>query len=114
VLNFFTSHAAVRLENTRWSKFTELMTNHILGNVNSREYFAVVNAKRVADKIRRYRRAAGPSLDRLLGAGLYSLLDLLEEVIVDKETFFDGTCHGAKKLGLYTIGHAASGRCGER
>jgi len=104
----------MRLEDTRGGKFTELMTDHILGNVDGREYFAVVNAKRVADEIRRNRRAAGPSLDGFLSAGLNSLLDLLEQMVVDKETFFDGTCHGAKKLGLLTFGHAASGRCGER
>ena len=78
----------MRLKGPRGGKFSQLMTNHILGNVDSREYFTVVNAERVTDEIGRNRRAARPSLYRLLGAGLYSLLDLLKEVVVDKEKFF--------------------------
>jgi len=39
-------------------------------------------------------------LDGLLGGTLNSLLDFFEQVIIDKETFLDGTSHGARRLGL--------------
>ena len=99
-LDFLAGHATVRLEDARGGKLAEFVTNHIFGDVDGGENLAVVNAERVADEVGRDRRAAGPSLDGLLGAGLDRLLDFLEEVIVDKETFFDGTCHGAKGAGL--------------
>jgi hypothetical protein len=36
-------------------------------------------------------------LDGLLGAtGLDGLLDFLEQVVIDEETFFDGACHVGK------------------
>ena len=68
----------MRFEDSGGSKFTELMTDHVLGNIYSCEYLAVVNAERMPDEIGRDRRAAGPGLDGLLGAGLNSLLDFLE------------------------------------
>ena len=56
-----------------------------------------MNAERVADEIGRNRRAAGPGLDGFLGTtGLDGLLDFLEQVVIDKETFFDGACHVGK------------------
>jgi hypothetical protein len=33
-------------------------------------------------------------------------------VVIDEEAFFDGTCHGAKEVGLLTSDHVACGRCG--
>ncbi len=102
-LDLLASHTTVRLEDTRGGKFAKLVANHIFRDVYGGEDFTVVNAERVSDEVGRNRRAAGPSLDWFLSAGLDRLLDFFEEVVVDKETFFDGTCHGAKRGGLLLV-----------
>ena len=90
----------MRLEGARGGELAEFVADHIFGDVNGREYLAVVNAERVTDEVGRDRRAAGPGLNGFLSAGLDGLLDFLEQVVVDEEAFFDGTCHGAKGAGL--------------
>jgi hypothetical protein len=70
-------------------EFAELVADHVLGDVNGEEGFAVVHAERVADEIGCDRRAAGPGLDGFLDAGFDRLLDFFEEVVIDKEAFFD-------------------------
>jgi len=85
----------VRLEDAGRGELTQLVADHVLGDVDGDERLAVVHAERVADEVGRDGRAAGPGLDRLLGAGLGRLLDLLEQVVIDEETFFDGTSHGS-------------------
>ena len=75
------------LEHAGEREFAELVADHIFGDVNGGENLAVVNAERVADKIGRNRRAAGPGLDGFLSAGFDGLLDFLEQVVIDKETF---------------------------
>jgi hypothetical protein len=111
-LDFLTGHAAVALKDARGRELAELVADHVFGDVNGGENLAIVNAERVADEIRRDRRAAGPSLNGFLDAGFDRLFDFLEEVVIDKKTFFDGTCHGAKEIGLFISDHAAFGRCG--
>src|SRR3954471_385144 len=96
-LDFLARHATVRLEGARGGKLAEFVADHVLGDVNGGEDLAVVDAERVTDEIGRDRRAAGPGLDGFLGAGLDRLLDFLEQVVVNEETFFDGTCHGGSK-----------------
>jgi hypothetical protein len=53
VRTVFLKHACRR-------KFTELVTDHVLGNKNGIESLSVVHQKRVPDKIRRHHRAPGP------------------------------------------------------
>ena len=85
------------LEHAGEREFAELVADHVLGDVHGDEGLAVVNAERVADEIGGDRRAAGPGLDGFLGAtGLDGLLDLLEQVVIDEETFFDGACQVGK------------------
>src|SRR4051794_11669440 len=102
-LNFFARHAAVRLEDTRRGKLAELVADHVLGDVHGDERLAVVHAERVADEFGRDRRAAGPGLNRLLRAAFHGLVDFFLQVVIDEETFFDGTCHGAKVAGLLVL-----------
>ena len=92
---------AVRLEDTRGRKLAEFMTDHILGYIHGHKGFAVVDVERVADKVGCDGRAARPRLDGLASARLVRLLDFLEQVVVDEETLFDRTCHGAKTLNYF-------------
>src|SRR5258708_22125631 len=78
------------------------MADHVLRDVDGDVGLAVVHADGVADEVGRDGRAPRPSLDRLAGArNLGGLLDFLQQVVVDKETFFDGTGHGTESLGLF-------------
>ena len=70
----------VFLKHTRRRKFTELVTNHVLGNKNGIKALPVVHQKGVADKIRRHHRAPRPGLDRFLRARRIHLVDLLQKM----------------------------------
>ena len=107
-LDFLAGHTTVRLEVAGECKFAEFVADHVFRDVDGSEHLAIVNAERVADEVGGDRRAAGPGLNGLLGAGFNSLLDFFEEVVVDKETFFDGTCHGAKRGGLLLVARLAA------
>ena len=107
-LDFLAGHTTVRLEVAGECKFAEFVADHVFSDVDGSEHLAIVNAERVADEVGGDRRAAGPGLNGLLGAGFNSLLDFFEEVVVDKETFFDGTCHGAKRGGLLLVARLAA------
>src|SRR5207244_9789156 len=77
----------VFLKDSRGRKFTEFMTDHVLGDENGIEYLSVVHQKRVADKIRRYHRASRPGLDRLFRARGIHLVDLLQKMRFDEGSF---------------------------
>lgn len=78
-------------------EFTQLVANHVLGDVDSSELFAVVDIESESDELWSDRGAPRPSLDRLFGTAVgVGLLDFLDQVIVDEEAFFDGTCHEEK------------------
>ena len=83
------------LEDAGGRKLAKLVTDHILGDVNGDESLAVVHIERMTDKVGRDSRATGPGLDGLPGRRLDRFLDFLEEVVVNKEAFFDGTSHGS-------------------
>ena len=71
------------------------MPNHVFGDVNSGELFAVVDIEGETNELRSDGGASGPGLDWFFGsAGCIRLLDFLEKVIVDEEAFLDGACHG--------------------
>src|SRR3954469_18586301 len=103
-LDFLAGHAAVRLEDARRRELAELVPDHVLRDVNRDVRLAVVDTDGVADELGRDGGTTGPGLDRLAGAaGLGRLLDFLQEVVVDKETFLDGTCHGAGSLNYFLL-----------
>jgi hypothetical protein len=81
------------LEHTRRRKFTELVTHHVFGNENRIKILSVVNQKRVADKIRRYHRAARPGFDRLFRARSVHLVDLLQKIRLDEGSFLQRSSH---------------------
>ena len=78
---------AVLPEHARGRKFTELVTNHVLGNENGMERLSVMHQKRVADKIRRHHRASRPRLDWFLRARSVHLVDLLQKMRLDEGPF---------------------------
>src|SRR5258706_12336504 len=84
-LDFLASHSAVRLEDARRGKLAELVADHVLRDVHGDERLAVMHAERVADEIGRNRRAPGPGLDGLLGAGLDRLLDFPGQLVMAEE-----------------------------
>src|SRR5271168_1207745 len=78
----------VALEGAGGREFAELVTNHVLGDVDRDELAAVVHGNGVADEVRVNGRPAGPGAQHLLVVDLIHPLDLLHEVIVDERTFF--------------------------
>src|SRR5688500_5329745 len=107
-LDFLARHATVRLEDAGRRKLAELVTHHVLGDVHGNERLAVMHTERVANEIRCNRGSAGPRLDWLLGASLCRLLDFLKQVVIDEETFFNGTCHGTERGGLLLVAGLAA------
>src|SRR6516162_10235914 len=57
--------AAVAAESSRRCKLTQLMPHHVLGHEQLHELSAIVNEKRVPDKIRHDRAVTRPSSYRL-------------------------------------------------
>ena len=72
------------LKHARGRKFTELMTDHVLGNENGMKYLSVMHQKRVANKIRCHHRASRPGFDRFLHARAIHLVDLLQKMQLDE------------------------------
>ena len=80
------------------SEFTELMPNHILGNINWDEPITIVNGQRMTDEIRRDRRATGPSLDDLLISRAIEMFDFFRQMPIDERAFFNRSCHDSSLL----------------
>src|SRR6516164_5166229 len=62
--------ATMAAESSRRRKLTQLMTHHVLGHEQLHELSAIVNEKRVPDKIRHDRAITRPSLYWLAMTGL--------------------------------------------
>ena len=77
----------VLLKHARGRKFTELMTDHVLGNENGMKRLSVVHQKRVPDKIRCHHRAPRPGFDRFFRARVVHLVDLLQKIQLDEGSF---------------------------
>lgn len=79
------------LESPRWSELTKLVANHVFSDVDRQEAATVVNVEVQTDKVRRDGGAARPSLDRLAITVGLSCFNLLGQVWIYEETFFNGT-----------------------
>ena len=88
----------VFLKHARRRKFTELVTDHVLGDENGVKTLSVVHQKRVADKVRRHHRAPRPGLDRFLYAGAIHLVDLLQKMQLDEGSFFQRSSHNLQAI----------------
>ena len=75
------------LKHARGRKFTELVTDHVLGDENGLKSLSVVHQKRVADKVRRHHRASRPGLNRFLDARRVHLVDLFQKIQLDEGSF---------------------------
>src|SRR5690242_10180229 len=84
---------AVFLEYPGQGKFTQSMTDHIFCDKDWIEDFSVVNIEGETDEIRRDHGAARPRLNRRLGLGVLRLLDFVQQVEIDKRTFFNRASH---------------------
>ena len=74
-------------KHARRRKFTEFVTDHVLGDENGVKSLSVVHQKRVADKVRRHHRAPRPGLDWFLCARAVHLVDLLQKMQLDEGSF---------------------------
>src|SRR6266511_3212646 len=83
----------VRFERPGQRELAELVSDHILRDVNRNVLLAVVNRYRQADEIRRDGRAPRPGLDRPLVGRRPRRFDLRLKVVIDERALFDRTCH---------------------
>src|SRR5215469_5740212 len=72
-------------------KLTQLVSHHILCNVNRNELLAIVHRDGVPDHFREDRRPSRPRPDNLLFEAAVQQLDLLHQVIVYKRPLFQRT-----------------------
>jgi len=76
------------LESTCERKLTQLVANHLIGDIDRNVLLAVVNGDGQADELGQDHGATGPSLNRLLVLGCHGLFGLGNQVMVDERTFF--------------------------
>ena len=79
----------VRLEQTGDRELTKAVTHHVFGGVNGNEVLAIVHEEGVPNEVRGDHRAASPSFDRLFGAGFIELVNLVEQGLLNKRSFFE-------------------------
>ena len=80
--------AAVTTEGASRSKFSELVTYHVLGYVNGNKLVTIVHCDSVTHEVGRDHRGARPSLDHSLLAALVHSVNFLLELYTDVRTFF--------------------------
>src|SRR5690606_37875531 len=85
--------AGVAPEGAGRRELTELVPDHVLGDVDRAELLAVVDGQRVGEHVGRDHRATAPRLDHALLAALVHLLDLATELVVDVGAFLERACH---------------------
>src|SRR5437773_2067539 len=83
----------VRLERAGHRELTQPVTDHVLRDVDRNELLAVVDGERVADELRRDRRAARPRLQHLLLPAPVQLLHPREQRLVDVRPLLERTPH---------------------
>src|SRR5262245_60431783 len=92
--------AGVTAEVTRRSELAELVTDHVLGDVDRDVAAPVVHSDRVADHLREDRRVARPGLeDALLAAAVHGL-DARQQLRVDVWPLLQRSRHGRISSGL--------------
>jgi hypothetical protein len=77
------------LEGARQGKLTQFVAHHVFGNVHWNMLLAVMNRNRQTDKFGQHCGTARPGFHRALIIGRAHHLNLLEQVSVNKWTFFD-------------------------
>src|SRR5699024_1671404 len=85
--------ARVTLVGTGGSKLAQLVTNHILGNIDRDMLAAVMHREGVADELREDRGSAGPGLEDLLLALFVHLVDSFDKLRSHKRALLDTSAH---------------------
>ncbi len=76
------------LESTCERELTQLVANHLIGDIDRHVLFAVMHSNGQADELGQDHGATGPSLNRLLVLVCHGLFGLGNQVMVDEWTFF--------------------------
>ena len=74
-------------------ELAQLVSDHVLGDVDGDEGSAVVDRDRVLDEVGEDGRTSGPGLDDFLVSGLVLLLDSLEKTRIAVRTLFETSRH---------------------
>src|SRR5712671_3929284 len=80
-------------ELSRWRKFAQLASHHVLGDVHRNKLSAIVDRQRVPDKLGQNRRAPRPGSQNLLLVLVIHRGHLLRQVVVCKWAFFKRSTH---------------------
>ena len=73
----------------RRRKLTQLVPDHVFGDIDARERLPIVHEERVANEIRNDQAATRPSLDWLLIIRVALLIDLGQKLVVNERTFLE-------------------------
>src|SRR3989339_1848749 len=105
---FFIS--GMSLEGARQGKLTQFVTHHVFGYIHRDMLLTVVYRNCQADELGQHRGTARPGFHRAFIVGRAHCLNLLEQVSVDKWTFFNRTCHVYYPLNLEATAHDHAAR----
>src|SRR5262245_5969773 len=97
--------AAVTVEGPCRRELTELVADHVFGDVDGNVLVPVVDAEGQADELRQDRRTPAPNADDRVTTRCAYGLRLLEQITVDERTFPNRACHVALLL-TYPYGAA--------
>jgi len=80
-------------EHTRRAEFAQFVSDHIFGDLYSKEGLSIVHQERLTDELWYDRAGASPGLDPISGTCLFGLHDLEVEFLVDVWAFFCASGH---------------------
>src|ERR1700722_1826882 len=83
----------VPFKSPRRRKFTQLVSDHLLGDVHRNELLAVVHRQRVPDHVRQNRRTARPGLQNFLFVAGVQAFHLLTQVAIDERSLLQRARH---------------------
>lgn len=83
------------LEKTRGRKLPKLMTYHVFSHIDGDELLSVMDSKGMTDHFRDNRGPPGPRLDHLAVSGFVHLLNLSEEMVINKRTLVNRARHNS-------------------
>ncbi|MNJ61071.1 hypothetical protein D3C77_568420 [compost metagenome] len=79
------------LERTGQCELAQLVTDHVLVDINGNVLLAVVHSDRQTDELGQDRGTTRPGLDRLLVFARDGRVHLFDQVSIDKRAFLDRT-----------------------
>src|SRR5574343_946847 len=100
LLDFFVRR--VTLEGAGQREFTQLVADHLVGDIDRHVLLAVVHGDGQTDELGQNHGATRPGLDRLLVLGGNGLVNLGHQVMVHKRTLLKRACHFPSPLLLAT------------